>query len=161
MCSEHSKHRKATPTKFCSFTSSLCTCHLYSQWSDSKFLRTCSLTPGLTNNRFCHCHLRTHDWSQQTVPWIKEIPRTGSSDPVKCHLCIKCNVSIYGLVWFNIRKSLDAEKVEKLMKIYRFCRAEEDKQQTLFKLFELFLSFFQVLQIPLLFVLFHWKQICN
>jgi len=29
---------------------------------------------------------------------------------------------------FQIRKSLDAEKAEKLLKIYRLCRAEEDNQ---------------------------------
>jgi len=32
----------------------------------------------------------------------------------------------YGLVCSNIRKSLDAEKAEKLIKIYRFYRAEKD-----------------------------------
>jgi len=30
-----------------------------------------------------------------------------------------------GLVWSNIRNSLDAEKAEKLVKIYRFYRPEE------------------------------------
>jgi len=32
------------------------------------------------------------------------------------------------LVWSNIRNSLDAEKAEKLIKIHRFYRAEEDNQ---------------------------------
>jgi len=36
--------------------------------------------------------------------------------------------STYGSVWSNIRNSLDVEKVEKLIKIYRFYRAEEDNQ---------------------------------
>jgi len=31
--------------------------HLCSRWWDSNFLRTGSLTPGLTNNRFSHHHL--------------------------------------------------------------------------------------------------------
>jgi len=48
---------------------------------------------------------------------------------------------------------------EQVLKISRFYRAEEDNQYTLLKLFELFFSLFQVLQIPLLFVLFHQKQI--
>jgi len=30
------------------------------------------------------------------------------------------------MVWSKISKSLDAEKAEKLGKIYRLCRAEED-----------------------------------
>jgi len=34
--------------------------------------------------------------------------------------------SAYDLVWFKIRKNLDAEKAEKLVKIYQSCRAEED-----------------------------------
>ena len=34
--------------------------------------------------------------------------------------------SIYDLEWSKIKKSLDAEKAEKWVKIYRFCRAEED-----------------------------------
>ena len=33
---------------------------------------------------------------------------------------IQCIFSTYGLVWSNIRNSLDAEKAEKLVKIYRF-----------------------------------------
>jgi len=37
-------------------------------------------------------------------------------------------LTIYGLVRSNIRKSLDAEKAEKLIKIYQFYRAEEDNQ---------------------------------
>jgi len=41
---------------------------------------------------------------------------------------MKCIFSTYGLVWFNIRSSLDAEKAEKLIKMYRFYRAEEDNQ---------------------------------
>jgi len=36
--------------------------------------------------------------------------------------------STYGLVWYNIRNSLDVDKEEKLIKIYRFYRAEEDNQ---------------------------------
>jgi len=32
------------------------------------------------------------------------------------------------LVWSNIRSSLDAEKAENLIKIYRFCRADEDNR---------------------------------
>ena len=54
----------------------------------------------------------------------------------------------YYLVWFNIRNSLYAERAQKLIKMYRFPRAEEDNQQNLLKLFELLLAFFQV-------VLFH------
>jgi len=38
---------------------------------------------------------------------------------------LECIFSIYDLVWSKIR-SLDAEKAEKLVKIYRLCRAEED-----------------------------------
>jgi len=34
--------------------------------------------------------------------------------------------SIYDSVWSKIRKCLDEEKAEKLVKIYRLCRAEED-----------------------------------
>jgi len=34
--------------------------------------------------------------------------------------------STYGLKWSNIGNSLDAEKAEKLVKIYQFYRAEED-----------------------------------
>jgi len=59
------------------------------------------------------------------------------------------------LVWTNIRNSLDIEKAEKFIQIFRFYRAEEDNQQNLIKLLELFFSFFQVLHISLLFVLFH------
>jgi len=36
--------------------------------------------------------------------------------------------STYGFAWSNITNSLDAKKTEKLIKIYRFCRAEEDNQ---------------------------------
>jgi len=36
--------------------------------------------------------------------------------------------STHGLVWSNIRNRLDAERAEKLMKLYRFYRAEEDNQ---------------------------------
>ena len=32
------------------------------------------------------------------------------------------------LAWSKIRKSLDAKKVENLVKIYQLCRAEEDNQ---------------------------------
>jgi len=39
---------------------------------------------------------------------------------------IECIFSTYDLIWYKIRKSLDAEKAEKLVKIYQFCRAEED-----------------------------------
>jgi len=39
---------------------------------------------------------------------------------------IGCIFSIYDLVWSKIRKSLDVEKAEKLVKIYQLCRAEED-----------------------------------
>jgi len=39
----------------------------------------------------------------------------------------ECIFSIYDLVCSKIRKSLDAEKAEKLLKIYRLCRAEENK----------------------------------
>jgi len=35
----------------------------------------------------------------------------------------ECIFSIYDLVWSKIRKSLDTEKAEKLVKIYRLCRA--------------------------------------
>jgi len=45
------------------------------------------------------------------------------------------------LVWSNIRKSLDAEKAEILIKICRFYIAEEDNQKNLLKLFELFFCF--------------------
>jgi len=41
---------------------------------------------------------------------------------------LRRDFSIYGLVWFNIRNSWDAEKADKLVKIYRFYRAEEDNQ---------------------------------
>jgi len=34
--------------------------------------------------------------------------------------------SIYDVVYYKIRKSLDLEKAEKFVKIYRLCRAEED-----------------------------------
>jgi len=34
--------------------------------------------------------------------------------------------STYDLVWSKIRTSLDAEKAEKLVKIYQLCRAEEE-----------------------------------
>ena len=59
---------------------------------------------------------------------------------------IECIFSTYDLVWSKIRKSLDAEKAEKLVEIYQLCRAEEDNHKNLLKLFELFF-FFQVLQI--------------
>jgi len=39
---------------------------------------------------------------------------------------IECIFSIHDLVWSKIRKSLDAEKVEKLVKIYRVCKAEKN-----------------------------------
>jgi len=52
----------------------------------------------------------------------------------------ECIFSTYGLVWYNIRNSLDAEKAKELVKIYGFHRAEEYKQN-LFKLFELFFFF--------------------
>jgi len=39
---------------------------------------------------------------------------------------IECIFSIYDLVCSKIRKSLDVEKAEKLVKIYQLCRAEED-----------------------------------
>jgi len=67
---------------------------------------------------------------------------------------IECIFSIYDLVCSKIRKSLDAEKAEKLVKIYRLCRAEEDNHSNLLKLLDLFWYFFQVLYISLLFVLF-------
>jgi len=38
---------------------------------------------------------------------------------------IACIFSTYGLICSNIRKCLDAKKAEKLVKIYRFYRAEE------------------------------------
>jgi len=41
---------------------------------------------------------------------------------------IECIFSIYNLVCSKIRKSLYAEKAEKLVKIYRLCRAQEDNQ---------------------------------
>jgi len=63
--------------------------------------------------------------------------------------------SIYGLIWSNIRNSLDAEKAERLNKIYRFYRAEEDNQYNSLKLFELLFSHFEVPEIWLLFVLLH------
>jgi len=117
-----SKQRKATTTKLCRFTASLCTCPASSASIQSVvgfkfFKRTDSLTSGLINNRFFHYHSRTPDLSQQPVRCIKEIPRTGSCEPVESHHCIKCIFSTYGLVWFNIRNSLDAEKAEKLIKI--------------------------------------------
>ena len=62
---------------------------------------------------------------------------------------------LYGLVWSNIRISLDAEKAEKLMKIYRLYRAEKEYEQNLLKLYKLFFSFFEVLHISLLLFLFH------
>jgi len=37
----------------------------------------------------------------------------------------ECIFSTYGLVRPNIRKSLDAQKAEKAVKIYRFYRAEK------------------------------------
>ena len=37
--------------------------------------------------------------------------------------------STYGLVWSNIRNRLDVEKTEKLIKTYRFYRAEEDTRR--------------------------------
>jgi len=55
---------------------------------------------------------------------------------------IECIFSIYDLVCSKIRKSLDVEKAEKLVKIYRLCRAEEDNHYNLLKLFDLFFSFF-------------------
>jgi len=36
------------------------------------------------------------------------------------------------------------QKAEKLVKIHRLCRAEEDKHQILFKLFDLYFTFFEV-----------------
>ena len=53
----HSKQKKVTTTKLCSFTSSLCACPASSASIQSVvgfkfFERTGSLTPGLTNNRF-------------------------------------------------------------------------------------------------------------
>ena len=54
--------------------------------------------------------------------------------------------SAYHLVWSNIRNSLYAKTAQKLIKIYRFSRAEENNQWNLLKLFELFLTFFQVLE---------------
>ena len=71
---------------------------------------------------------------------------------------IECIFSVYRLVWPNIRKSFYAEMAEKLIKIYRFYRAEEDNQQNLLILFELFLTFFQVLKNSLLFVCFITKN---
>jgi len=41
---------------------------------------------------------------------------------------IQCIFSTFGLVWSNIRKSLDAEKAEKFIKIYPFYRVEEVNQ---------------------------------
>jgi len=43
-----------------------------------------------------------------------------------CSASIECVFSIYDLVCPKIRKRLDVEKAEKLVKIYRLCRAEED-----------------------------------
>jgi len=60
---------------------------------------------------------------------------------------IECIFSIYDLVCSKIRKSLDVKKAEKLVNIYRLCRAEEDNHLNLLKLFE-------VIYISLLFVLF-------
>jgi len=37
-------------------------------------------------------------------------------------------LAIYGLAWSKIKKSFDAEKAEKLIKMYQFYRAEEDSQ---------------------------------
>ena len=160
LTSMRTANRENHSTKLCSFTSSSCTCPASSASIQSVmrfkfFKRTGSLTQGLTNNRFSHYHLRTPDLNQQQVRCIKEIPRTGSCEPVECHHCIKCIFSTYGLVWFNIRNSLDVVKAEKLIKIYRFYRAEEDNQQTLLKLFKFFFSLFHVLQISLLFVWIH------
>jgi len=39
---------------------------------------------------------------------------------------IECTFSTKDLVWSKIRKSLDPEKAEKLVKIYQLCRAEEN-----------------------------------
>jgi len=39
---------------------------------------------------------------------------------------LECIFSLYDLVCSKIRKSLDAEKAEKLVKIYRLHRVEED-----------------------------------
>ena len=46
-----------------------------------------------------------------------------------------CTCPASRLVWSNIKKSLYAEKAEKLIKINWFYRAEEDNQQNLLKLF--------------------------
>jgi len=43
---------------------------------------------------------------------------------------LECIFSIYDLVCSKIRKSLDAEKAEKLVKIYQLCRAEQGFTQT-------------------------------
>jgi len=67
---------------------------------------------------------------------------------------LECIFSTYDLVWSNIRNSLDAEKAETFVKIFWFCRAEEDCQWHLLKTVQMFFWFFQVLQISLLFILF-------
>ena len=51
---------------------------------------------------------------------------------------IECIFSTYRLVWSNISNSLDADKPEKLIKIYQFYRAEEDNHLNLLKLFQFF-----------------------
>jgi len=65
-------------------------------------------------------------------------------------------------VWFGIvqhQTQFGCKASGKFVKMYRFARAEEDNQWNLLKLFELFFSFIQVLQISLLFVLFHYKSV--
>ena len=51
----------------------------------------------------------------------------------------ECGFSTYDLVWSTIRNSVDAEKVEKLVKIYWFFN--------LLKLIKLFFSFLQVFEL--------------
>jgi len=45
-----------------------------------------------------------------------------------CKFSIECIFSTYGLVQSNIKNSLDAEKAEKLGKIYRFYIDEKYNQ---------------------------------
>jgi len=88
---------------------------------------------------FAKCCLTVHS----KVVWLgknahskqrKATPTQTLKFPVK-FMCMPCQFSIYrvyfstyGFVCSNIRNSLDAEKAEKLLKIYCFYRAEEDNQ---------------------------------
>ena len=107
------KREKSHDHKTLQFHLKLCTCPTSSASIQSVvgfkfFKRTGSLTPGLTNNRF------STTWeplTQQPVLGIKEIPRTGSCEPVESHHCIKCVFST--IVIFQHRKQLGCRKGRK------------------------------------------------